>query len=416
MKKHWYFMLVAILLALFALPAVVAGQSTIINLLAGESRQVICDGRRLVVKRLSDTTVTVTCLPHKQTPTSTPVPPTPTPTPTVDPTPGVYSDTFPEVGPAALGTCPAEIHDKYAAIGPDGNRYRTWHPIVDPETGCVFAHEHGDKPHPNAPAPPFGYISKVNGSLGMIAAHAGYKCFTHYQNGSNGWGFPELDYGGLEMDFTVCVHQGTAGAGRLSVQLHDFWFWADHQGQETLVTVMADTGSGQSLCNGEINGEDEPGRFIVGQDCHVYEQWIFQANVGNVWHSNQSNFAVTNPVTYLRNGGTLTGELAGNCGTNFDQAVPCSVSEITGGNQFFLGNMRTIHEPDWEWANANGPDTFCTDARGHIARCGPFTVQQRVASVDLSNASARILDRTANSQGFGQNQDVLWSVGVPGGN
>ncbi len=409
---------------LLALPLTALGQSAVLNLLGGESAEISCDGRRLAVSRVDGTTIEVTCRPNQETVTPTPETPTPEPpTPTPEPPPAGSGDTFPEVDPLALGTCSAGVHDRFAVVGPDGNTYRTWHPIAVPidsnnpgGSTCTFAHEHGDAPHPQAETPPFGYISKLNGSVGMIAAHAGYKCFTHYANDDNGWGRPELDYGGLPIDFSVCVHQGTSGAARLSVQFHDFWFWSQYEGQETLVTVMADTGSGQSLCNGEINGSAEPGRFIVGQDCHVYEQWIFQARVGNAWTSSNSNFAVTNPVTFLSGGGTLSGSLVANCGTNFDQTAPCEVSQIRGGDQFFLGNMRTIHEPDWQWTNAGGEEYFCTDAQGNLAKCGPDTVEQRIATVNLSNASGRILDRTMNSEGFAENQDILWSVGVPGGN
>jgi hypothetical protein len=64
-----------------------------------------------------------------------------------------YSDTFPAVNSAILGTCPPEVHDRYFVIGPDGRKYRTWHPVtvpIDPSNPsrgtCTFAHEHGDNP------------------------------------------------------------------------------------------------------------------------------------------------------------------------------------------------------------------------------------------------------------------------------
>lgn len=39
-----------------------------------------------------------------------------------------------------------EIHDSYKVVGPDGKFYPTWHPPVDPATGCKFGHEHGRDP------------------------------------------------------------------------------------------------------------------------------------------------------------------------------------------------------------------------------------------------------------------------------
>jgi hypothetical protein len=44
------------------------------------------------------------------------------------------------------GECSIEIHNQYAVVGPDGLRYPTWHPAVDPNTGCSFGHEHGRDP------------------------------------------------------------------------------------------------------------------------------------------------------------------------------------------------------------------------------------------------------------------------------
>ncbi len=61
----------------------------------------------------------------------------------------------PEIGPSvAYGiwspgpndSCSPAIHDAYSVVGPDGKRYPTWHPPVDPATGCSFGHEHGRDP------------------------------------------------------------------------------------------------------------------------------------------------------------------------------------------------------------------------------------------------------------------------------
>jgi hypothetical protein len=103
-----------------------------------------------------------------------------------------YSDTFPAVNPAILGTCPPEVHDRYFVIGPDGRKYRTWHPVtvpIDPSNPsrgtCTFAHEHGDNPVQGRfrDLPAFGYPSKVAGMVDEIAAHAGFKVFYHRMEG-----------------------------------------------------------------------------------------------------------------------------------------------------------------------------------------------------------------------------------------
>lgn len=107
-------------------------------------------------------------------PTPTPVPPTtptPTPTPTMPmPSPsGTIIDGHPVAASYGIwipntkfDTCPSypsgvtsdadkiayiqSIHNSYKVLGPDGKWYPTWHPAVDPTTGCKFGHEHGRDP------------------------------------------------------------------------------------------------------------------------------------------------------------------------------------------------------------------------------------------------------------------------------
>ena len=50
-------------------------------------------------------------------------------------------------------------------LGPDGKRYPTWHPAVDPASGCRFGHEHGRDPRGSrlygmVGAIPFGYANE----------------------------------------------------------------------------------------------------------------------------------------------------------------------------------------------------------------------------------------------------------------
>ncbi len=48
--------------------------------------------------------------------------------------------------PGKGDTCSKAIHDSYSVIAYDGKRYPTWHPPIDPKTGCRFGHEHGRDP------------------------------------------------------------------------------------------------------------------------------------------------------------------------------------------------------------------------------------------------------------------------------
>jgi hypothetical protein len=68
----------------------------------------------------------------------------------IDPAPVVAtgpSKAFGLWSPGPNDTCTKEQHEKYSVVGPDGKLYPTWHPPVDPVTGCSFGHEHGRDPH-----------------------------------------------------------------------------------------------------------------------------------------------------------------------------------------------------------------------------------------------------------------------------
>lgn len=68
--------------------------------------------------------------------------------------------------PGPHDSCTREIHDSYSAVGPDRQLYPTWHPPVDPATGCRFGHDHGRDPSGSAifaevgPIP-FGYANEA---------------------------------------------------------------------------------------------------------------------------------------------------------------------------------------------------------------------------------------------------------------
>jgi hypothetical protein len=84
----------------------------------------------------------------------------------------------------AAGECSAAVHDRYSTIGPDGKRYPTWHPPVDPLSGCSFGHEHGRDPRGSALYRevgdlPFGYVNEqldvANLGMRRHEDHVGHK-------------------------------------------------------------------------------------------------------------------------------------------------------------------------------------------------------------------------------------------------
>lgn len=83
--------------------------------------------------------------------------PLPLPFPPAAPT-GVNSAAMGLWMPASFENCSQAIHDAYRVVGPDGKWYPTWHPPIDPGTGCSFGHEHGRDPRGSALHPLLGPI------------------------------------------------------------------------------------------------------------------------------------------------------------------------------------------------------------------------------------------------------------------
>lgn len=354
-----------------------------------------------------------------------PASPTPTLTPTPTPIPsggGGYTETFPAVPSSMLGDCPASVHDKYFVMGPDGKKYRTWHPIVDPQTGCHFAHEHGDLLPAGAPLPPFGYASEQAGMATEISRHSGFKVFSHSPGNISGFGRPEADYRGpFDGKFYFVIHQGTGGAARLTEQFHSANFWSsDAQGRITNVFAMSDTGPLVDKCTGSASG-----RVVVSDNCPVYETWSFPLHIGNSWHVENDIAAVTYPMTHMHGSPPCADATCSNitldsssteiCGTN---SVDCANKTPFGApGNLWQGHIRTLHNPEWTWTNAGGPTTFCTDPMGMLEACGTRgSITQQVPAINFSNAGASQLLRTENADGFDQVEGPLDVQGAPGGN
>ena len=342
--------------------------------------------------------------------------PGPGPDPRPDPQPDPNDDGLgmPPLDPRVVGYgqpglngCTDAIHDRWSVVGPDGRRYRTWHPNPDPEFGCFYGHEHGDPPPQAAPDFPFGYIAILDDPSTMEAvAHGGFKVFSHLRNQRSGIGSPEEIPVAPDWDQAILVHQGTAGAGRLMMPMHSFAYWTQHpDGRETYVTAMADTGVMVPKTGATPHGDPGPAesRVIPTHADHTYETWAFDVNIAGRWRSDSAFFAVTNGQTHLHAPDTLRYTSEEICGVNF---TACSTLLAYGDRgSFWAGNLRTIHAARWVWSNAGGPEVFTTDTRGNPAPNGPIV--QRVATIALSAGGDDWL-RTTNAPGYSAHFDRYW--------
>ena len=200
------------------------------------------------------------------TPTDTPSADTPTPTDTPEPPP-----TAPPTSTAIVATagqpCPQALHDSFVTTGPDGHSYPTWHPAVDPQSGCFFGHEHGSDPRTstaNAAMPPFGYVGTA---AGVVEPHAGFKVFVWHVGEST-------DLGPVPADIRAVFHMGTGGVKRYTERFHSLQFdyvARDGTGREAHVAGMADTGTalGSTCDNPRKDGRD----FSTVGCNDAYEIW-----------------------------------------------------------------------------------------------------------------------------------------------
>src|SRR5690606_23823597 len=125
--------------------------------------------------------------------------------------------------------CSAEIHNSYSTVGPDGKLYPTWHPPIDPATGCSFGHEHGRDPRGSALYGvvgdiPFGYANEqldiYDPTTMRHEDHVGHK--VEWENGMH----MTFEGGAGETLEATCaaltkLHQGTHSKDAFTNNLHE---------------------------------------------------------------------------------------------------------------------------------------------------------------------------------------------------
>lgn len=138
--------------------------------------------------------------------------------------------------PRQNGECSLEVHNRYWVKDSAGVTHPTWHPPVDPVTGCRFAHEHGDDPRlsPNytfAEGVPFGITHGSDGGFMRHEDHVGHKVVVETdwglvdgnpQNGRQ----PDSDdirRTGINCDWLSKIHQGSWSRDALANNAHEYF-------------------------------------------------------------------------------------------------------------------------------------------------------------------------------------------------
>lgn len=155
--------------------------------------------------------------------------------------------------PGPNETCTKAEHDRYSVVGPDAKIYPTWHPPVDPVSGCTYGHEHGRDPRGSALYAtvgdiPLGYANEQLDTWDPTGQrhedHVGHKI--EWENDF------ELDFESdaanqlfnVRCDVLVKLHQGTHSRDAFTNNLHELVYHLRcTDGVEMHLTIMAAIGT-----------------------------------------------------------------------------------------------------------------------------------------------------------------------------
>ena len=359
-------------------------------------------------------------------------------------TPPAFSQAYGQWSPSHWDTCSKAIHDRYSVVGPDGKLYPTWHPPIDPQTGCSFGHEHGRDPSGSnlfatTGKIPFGLANEAldawdpNGQ--RHEDHVGHKI--EWENGvqlQKIVGNSRVDIG-VTCDFLTKIHQGTHSKDAFTNNLHELAYHVRcDDGTEIHATIMVAFGApGEFVrsCDKSTHisaGTPTPAnspvgsgvRFIPDQTCvdqyilvpngqfsqfsqGLYEDWVSgnylrKAN-GDQLAYFDPHFAVFAPSRYFEgNRSDLTGRSMEACYQtegNGDHAHGGACDASTGNGQSLdvtwddprsqlNGLVREVYFNQTAITNSTGPTVWYTDPFGGHASPAPFpgSVKQFVAKID----------------------------------
>jgi hypothetical protein len=149
-------------------------------------------------------------------------------------------------------------------VGPDGKAYPTWHPAVDPETGCTFGHEHGRDPrgsvlYAEVGDLPFGYANeRLDASdLGLHRHedHVGHKIEWENDVRMNVGG-PGGSVLTVRCDVLTKLHQGTHSKDAFTNNLHELNYHIRCSDRTeihvTMLTAIGKAGEFERSCGGTV--------------------------------------------------------------------------------------------------------------------------------------------------------------------
>jgi hypothetical protein len=339
--------------------------------------------------------------------------------------------------PAGTDTCTAAIHDQYSTVGPDSLRYPTWHPPVDPASGCTFGHEHGRDPSGSdlfdeVGAIPFGYANQHLAESGFGAGRS-EDHFGHKVEWENDLEMNIGDGGGAALvvtcDMLTKLHQGTHAPDAFTNNMHEVAYHircSDGTGfSATLLTPIGDAGELVASCDRERhvavgvavppNSPDGGGKRAIPDatcvddrirpddgsrprfDSALRESWEVSASLrrasGRTLASFNPYYQVMDPSRYYDPSADRSMARPidlcyeqGLVGHDRCEGLPAEVITWDDPRSPFKGVRRFVDINSNNVRNTDGPLVWYTDPLGRNGRTEPFpgSIRQWVAQRDNS--------------------------------
>ncbi len=348
--------------------------------------------------------------------------------------------------PGPNETCTKEQLDAFSTLGPDGKRYPTWHPAVDPASGCRFGHEHGRDPRGSrlygmVGAIPFAYANEQlvtwDAANQRHEDHVGHK--VEWENDismrvDSDIASPLFD---VRCDVLVKMHQGTHSKDAFTNNVHELVYHIvcnDGTAMHiTLLTAIGKPGEFVRSCDGNthvtvgpptpLNSPTGGGqRLIPDRDCimehmlvgstrnsnmsaALHESWqtsnAIRREDGHTLASFDPYFQVPFPSRYYDPAAAnLVGRPIDMCyatEANGDRARGGACAESTGSGavtgitwddprSLFNGVRRHVDINGNRISNEGGPAVWFTDPYGRHGQQEPFpgSIRQVIAPINTA--------------------------------
>jgi hypothetical protein len=351
--------------------------------------------------------------------------------------------------PSQADTCSPDVHNAYSVVGPDGKLYPTWHPPVDPASGCTFGHEHGRDPRGSdlfefiGPLA-FGYANEqldiYDPGTARHEDHVGHK--VEWENNVkmhvDGGAGAALE---ITCDVFVKLHQGTHSKDAFTNNLHELYYalrCSDRTEARIIVlTPIGTPGEFKTSCDrrlvaaGVASPPNSPNgngvRIIPDRACveqfmlvppgersnfhsALHESWQTHTTIRRADNRQLASFDAYFQVFfpsrfYDASKPDFVGRPIDVCvevTPTGRRASGTECTQSTGGGAFgelgfddprslFNGVKRMVDINGNRITNSDGPETWYTDPFGRNGRTEPFpgSIRQFIARVDNSGRVAK---------------------------